>query len=183
VARVFGSAGSLPADSTAAAPQPLLRRGHCQGMAAAAAGNEQGKAAAANGTEQGRAVAAAGRRCNRCTAPASAEEYHDRRSAAVMPLQRPNGAVQGVLHAGMRRLGSSCCQNSFNVSSHTRQQLRGSFPLDVSGLSVDSGCPSRAATLNNATDQTTQKTATHDSITACSVRHAILHLRWRGNDK
>ena len=139
------------ADSTAAAPQPLLRRGHCQGMAAAAAGTEQGKAAAANGTEQGRAVAAAGRRCNRCTAPAFAEEHHDRRSAAVMPLQRLNGAVHGVLHAGMRRLGSSCCQNSFNVSSHTRQQLRGSSPLDVSGLSVDSGCPSRAATLNNAT--------------------------------
>lgn len=139
------------ADSTAAAPQPLLRRGHCQGMAAAAAGTEQGKAAAANGTEQGRAVAAAGRRCNRCTAPASAEEHHDRRSAAVMPLQRLNGAVHGVLHAGMRRLCRGCCQNSFYVSSHTHQQLRGSFPLYVSGLSVDSGCPSRASTLNNAT--------------------------------
>ena len=63
-----------------------------------------------------------------------------------------SGAVHCVLHAGMRRLGSSCCQNSFNVSGRTHQPLCGSSPLDILGLSVDSGC--RAATLDNVTDKT-----------------------------
>ena len=82
------------ANSTAAAPQPLLRRGHCQGRAATASRARRQPLTAPNraGWQQ---PPAPSRRYNRCTAPASAEERHDRRSAAVMPLQRLNAAGGG----------------------------------------------------------------------------------------